>query len=238
MDTGTLAFEFEVPDEAVGTSYYLLKRLLDVVGASILLLAITPLFVLIAMSIKLDSPGAVFFSQPRVGSRRRRKGAGAPWEPKTFRLYKFRSMTADADDARHVAHITAFVNGTLESGSVGRAAFKLPDDPRITRVGRVLRRVSLDEFPQLLNVIQGDMSLVGPRPLPPYEVALQSDRDRQRLAALPGMTGLWQVSGRAGVSYEQMIDLDLEYVRRQSLWLDLKILCLTVPAMVSGRGAA
>ncbi|MGH9896190.1 MAG: sugar transferase, partial [bacterium] len=117
------------------------------------------------------------------------------------------------------------------------ARFKLSNDPRVTRVGRVLRRMSLDELPQLFNVLKGEMSLVGPRPVPLYEVAEYGESDTERLAALPGITGLWQVRGRAEIPFSEMVRLDCEYVRNQSLWLDLKILAATIPAVVSGRGA-
>ena len=146
-------------------------------------------------------------------------------------------MVVDADPALHRAHIAAFVAGRTEVDKEGRPTIKVPDDPRLTRVGRVLRRWSLDELPQLVNVLKGDMSLVGPRPVPDYEVGAYQEWHYGRLAATPGMTGLWQVKGRCELSFDEMIRLDLDYVRKQSLALDLKILVLTVPAMLSRRGA-
>jgi lipopolysaccharide/colanic/teichoic acid biosynthesis glycosyltransferase len=188
--------------------------------------------------IKLDSPGPVFFVQERIGSKRRKKDGRTSWEVQKFRLYKFRSMVKDADDALHRAHIKAFVEGTIEGHAGSHAPVKLGADPRITRIGHILRKTSLDELPQILNVLRGDMSLVGPRPVPEYEVAEYREAwHHGRLATIPGLTGLWQVKGRGQVSFEEMIQLDLEYIRDQSLWLDLKILWLTIPTVLSGRGA-
>src|SRR5262249_22783862 len=133
--------------------------------------------------------------------------------------------------------IKSFANGQTSDDARNGVKFKLKQDPRVTRVGRVLRKTSLDELPQLLNVLKGEMSFVGPRPVPQYEVAEYKDGHFERLAAAPGITGLWQVKGRAVVSFEEMIRLDIEYVRARSLWLDFKILLLTIPAVISGRGA-
>jgi lipopolysaccharide/colanic/teichoic acid biosynthesis glycosyltransferase len=215
-------------------AYHAAKRLLDVVLAAALLVLLLPLLLLVAVLIKLESPGPVFFAQQRVGSRRL---AGGTWELRTFRFYKFRSMVRDAGTALHEAHVKAFVEGRLREAG-GPAQFKLQHDPRVTRVGAVLRRTSIDELPQLVNVLVGDMSLVGPRPLPVYEVSHYDAAHWQRFAALPGITGLWQVSGRCDVSFAEMARLDLDYVRRKSLRLDLKILLMTIPAVLSGRGAA
>jgi lipopolysaccharide/colanic/teichoic acid biosynthesis glycosyltransferase len=152
-------------------------------------------------------------------------------------MHKFRSMVQDADSAMHEAYIRDFVEGRVQPNEEQGGKFKLTNDPRVTRVGRVLRRASLDELPQLFNVLKGEMSLVGPRPVPPYEVACYRPGDHKRLAALPGITGLWQVNGRCQVSFEEMIQMDLEYIRNASLWLDLEILLLTIPAVICGRGA-
>lgn len=217
--------------------YYGTKRALDLMLAGALLVVLAPLMLLIAVVIKLDSPGPVLFIQERTGSRRRSTPAGPAWEIITFRLYKFRSMVANADPALHQAHIAEFVAGRLEASADPLAPYKLTGDPRITRVGRILRRTSLDELPQLFNVLKGEMSLVGPRPVPTYEAAGYQEPHYQRFAARPGITGLWQVSGRCQLSFKDMIELDCAYVRQQSLLLDAKILLMTIPAIASGRGA-
>jgi lipopolysaccharide/colanic/teichoic acid biosynthesis glycosyltransferase len=211
---------------------------MDLTISVLLLILLAPLFLAIALAIKLDSPGPAIFGHTRVGSRRRPVDAGAQWETTSFQLYKFRSMVADADSTRHVEHVRALVREQRDRAATNGTHFKLADDPRITRVGQLLRRTSLDELPQLFNVLRGEMSLVGPRPLPPYEVALHGRNERERLQTVPGISGLWQVSGRAELSYAEMIRLDIEYVRRQSLWLDVRILAETVPIIFTGRGAA
>lgn len=220
---------------ADGTIHYALKRCADVLLATALLLVALPVMVVIVLWIVLDSPGGPFFVQERVGARRLRWCGQTYWVPRLFRLYKFRSMRNDSDASLHRAYVQAFVRGELAPGGPG--VFKLTSDPRVTRVGHFLRRFSLDELPQLFNVIRGDMSLVGPRPVPPYEVAEYQPHHRARLAALPGITGLWQVTGRCQVAFEDMVRLDLEYVRHKSLFLDLKILLMTVPAVLGARGA-
>jgi len=201
--------------------------------AAALLVFLAPLLGCIALLIKLDSPGPVLFVQQRVGSRRRAGNGRILWEIRTFPCYKFRSMVHNADSALHRDYIRAFVRG----GTDGAKEFKLARDPRITRAGRLLRKTSLDELPQLFNVLRGEMSLVGPRPVPTYEVAEYQERHYERLAALPGITGIWQTRGRCQVPFEEMIRMDIDYIRRQSLWLDLKLLLLTIPAILSGRGA-
>ena len=188
----------------------------------------------VALLIRLDSRGPAIFVQKRVGARPRLENGRVRWETCTFKFYKFRSMTHRADDALHRNHIKAFIDGTLDTSS---GTFKLNNDPRITRIGAFLRRTSLDELPQLWNVIKGDMSLVGPRPVPTYEVEGYQPRHFERLHVMPGITGLWQVKGRSQVTFEDMINLDIEYVRTRSLWVDMKLLFLTVPAALWGRGA-
>jgi lipopolysaccharide/colanic/teichoic acid biosynthesis glycosyltransferase len=220
-----------------GPLYFACKRCIDVVLATIMLVFALPLMLLIALLIKLDTPGPAIFIQKRVGARRRSNGAGDIWEIREFPCYKFRSMVHHADPSVHQAFVKAFAQGHLESSDNGRAKFKLTGDPRVTQVGRVLRRTSLDELPQLVNVLKGDMSLVGPRPVPAYEVAEYRAWHRERLAALPGITGLWQVQGRSWVSFDDMVRLDIQYIRSRSLWVDVKILLLTLPAVLSGRGA-
>ncbi|MFM2388928.1 MAG: hypothetical protein RLZZ437_483 [Pseudomonadota bacterium] len=195
--------------------YRLAKRGMDLALTTLGLLAIWPLLALVALAIKLDTRGPVFFVQTRVGK-----------DGQTFGMVKFRSMVANAES------LLAGLSGDRDG-----LCFKAKDDPRITRVGRLLRRTSLDELPQLWNVLKGEMSLVGPRPALPAEVAAYPAPARERLAALPGITGLWQVSGRADISFDDMIALDVDYVRHPSLLRDFGILLRTVRVVLDGRGA-
>jgi lipopolysaccharide/colanic/teichoic acid biosynthesis glycosyltransferase len=215
--------------------YYRCKRCLDFLMTVIAALTLLPFIVLIGILIKVDSRGPILFIQERVGSRWVLRNGRIVWEIRKFPIYKFRSMFHQADQSLHEAHIKAFVHGELAASD--SEGVKLTNDPRITRIGHLLRRTSLDEIPQLLNVFRGEMSLVGPRPVPVYEVAEYQPSHYQRLAALPGLTGLWQVSGRGEVSFEEMIEMDVAYVRNKSLWLDLKLLTMTVFVVLSGRGA-
>jgi lipopolysaccharide/colanic/teichoic acid biosynthesis glycosyltransferase len=217
--------------------YFTVKRSLDVLVAGLLLILLLPLIVIIAVLIMLDSPGPIFFTQERVGAKPQWLGKQAIWIIRNFTMYKFRSMVQNADPAVHEAYIRDFVEGRARPLPNTDGKFKLTNDPRVTRIGRFLRKFSLDELPQLLNVLKGDMSLVGPRPVPPYEVACYGNGHHKRLAALPGITGYWQIKGRCRVTFEEMIRMDLEYIRNASLWFDLKILLLTVPAVLSRRGA-
>lgn len=200
-----------------GAVAQVLLRIFDLTVALIALAALSLLMIAIAVVVKLDSPGPVLFKQRRVGKN-----------GKEFWFYKFRSMVADAE-ARRAA--------LLQMNEASGPLFKIKNDPRITRSGRWLRKYSLDELPQLINVLLGDMSLVGPRPALPVEVAQYTSRQRRRLAVKPGITGLWQVSGRSDLPFDRSIELDLEYIERQSLWLYIKILWLTFPAVLQGRGA-
>src|SRR5215469_5091349 len=217
--------------------YGVLKRYMDICLSTMLIILLFPLLLLIALLIKLDSSGPVIFTQERVGARLQRFGRQRVWVVQNFQFYKFRSMVRDADSSLHEAYIKDFVEGRAQPSAESGGKYKLTNDPRVTRVGRLLRKFSLDELPQLFNVLKGDMSLVGPRPVPTYEVAGYGPRDHDRLAALPGITGWWQVKGRCQVSFEGMIGMDVDYIRRASLWLDLKILFLTIPAVLSRRGA-
>jgi lipopolysaccharide/colanic/teichoic acid biosynthesis glycosyltransferase len=217
--------------------YFLIKRAFDLVVSIALLLILLPVFVMIACLIKLDSAGPVIFVQPRVGVRRVIRDGRVIWEIGTFPFYKFRSMVANADPGLHEEHVRAYVRGTISETNATEAQFKLQHDPRVTRVGQFLRRTSLDELPQMFNVLNGEMSLVGPRPVPTYEIAEYEARHFERLAVTQGITGLWQVEGRGELPFEQMCQLDITYVRQQSFWLDLKILFLTLPAVLRGRGA-
>ena len=194
-----------------------LKRALDVVLSSLGLLAILPMWLLIVLAIRLESPGPAIFVQERVGLNGRR-----------FLFYKFRSMYVDAET--RLADVMA-------RNEVDGPVFKIRNDPRVTRVGAFLRRSSLDELPQLVNVLKGDMSLVGPRPPLPREVDQYRPSDAVRLTVKPGLTCLWQVSGRSTVSFDEWMELDRQYIRNLSFWLDLGILVRTVGAVLTMRGA-
>jgi exopolysaccharide biosynthesis polyprenyl glycosylphosphotransferase len=195
-----------------------IKRLIDVVGATVVLLLTSPLWLIAMIAIKLDSRGPVFFVQDRCGRYGR-----------LFRFLKFRTMYDGADEDK-----LELLMENEQSGPV----FKIRDDPRVTRVGRFMRRYSIDELPQLVNVLRGDMSLVGPRPPVPGEVNKYEIDHRGRLSMRPGITCLWQVSGRNEIAFGDWVKLDLEYIERWSLRLDLEILVMTVPAVLSGRGAS
>ncbi|MGZ8647891.1 MAG: sugar transferase [Solirubrobacteraceae bacterium] len=218
MEPGKLSMT--VPGDAEGRGGLdFACRTLDLIVAAALVLVLAPLIVVIALLVKLDSPGPVLFRQHRLGRAR---------EP--FRVAKFRTMRHGADHDVHRDYMLALI-------ASGTPAPKLAGDARVTRFGRFLRRTSLDELPQLWNVLRGDMSLVGPRPPIPYEVEHYPPHWFTRFAVKPGLTGLWQVSGRSEVSLEQMIELDAEYVHRRSLLLNLWILLRTVPAVLTARGA-
>ena len=183
------------------------------------MLLLSPLFLLTALAVKATSPGPVFFVQERVGLSKR-----------SFRLYKFRTMVSEAEELQ--AELEAF-------NEVSGPVFKIKDDPRITRVGRLLRKTSIDELPQLINVVKGDMSLVGPRPLPLRDYrGFDQDWQRRRFSVRPGITCLWQVNGRSDVSFENWMKLDMTYIDSWSLWLDIQILVKTIPAVIRGSGAA
>jgi len=193
------------------------KRIVDVVGAVLLLILTSPLLLVVAMLIKVSSRGPIVFSQERSG-----------FHGRTFRMYKLRTMVADAEQRRdEVRHLNE-MNGPV---------FRATDDPRLTRLGRFLRCYSVDELPQLINVVKGEMSLVGPRPLVLYEASQIKGSQRRRLAMRPGLSGLWQVNGRNMVDFDEWVRMDLEYIDRWSLGLDLRILLKTIPVVLSGTGA-
>jgi lipopolysaccharide/colanic/teichoic acid biosynthesis glycosyltransferase len=220
---------------SVSRTRYALKRAFDATLASILLVVLSPLLALVGLVVRLDSRGPALFVQQRVGSRPIGRNGELSWERTAFDVYKFRSMFDRVDESAHREYIAAFVDGRSFDGDGER--YKISGDPRVTRVGKILRRTSIDELPQLFNVLKGDMSLVGPRPVPPYEVEGYSDWHFERFNALPGMTGYWQVHGRGVVPFDEMMMMDIHYVRNQSLWLDLKLLAMTLPAVLLGRGA-
>ena len=208
--------------------YDAVKRIFDVVVSLTLLGLLSPLFLLIAILVRMGSPGAVLFRQVRIGRLAR-----------PFTMLKFRTMYTGSDDKVHQEYVSWFIQRSGEvNSSSANGVFKLTNDRRITRIGSVLRKTSLDELPQLWNVLRGDMSLVGPRPPLPYELDKYAPWHRCRvLEAMPGITGLWQVTGRSLTSFDEMVRLDLQYVRTRSLGTDIKILLATPMAVLSGRGA-
>jgi lipopolysaccharide/colanic/teichoic acid biosynthesis glycosyltransferase len=210
------------------TIYDAIKRGLDVIGSLTLLVALSPLFLLIAALVRLRSRGPVFFGQVRIGQMM-----------KPFTMFKFRTMCRDADPKLHHEFVSSFIKASGQIHEPGQNGFfKLANDPRVTPVGRILRKTSLDELPQLWNVLRGEMSLVGPRPPLLYELEQYKPWHRRRiLEAKPGITGLWQVAGRSRTTFDEMVRLDLQYARTRSLWTDIKILLATPAAVISGKGA-
>ncbi len=197
-------------------AFRFLKRSFDVAAASLGLVVLSPVFLATAIAIKADDQGPVFFSQMRAGK-----------DGKDFKFYKFRSMCTDAE--------ALFEKMQAQNEQTGNA-FKIKDDPRITRVGKFIRKYSIDELPQLVNVIRGDMSIVGPRPILSHQMAKCSSYEKQRLLVRPGLTCIWQISGRADIKWEQWVELDLQYIREMSLFNDLKIIAKTVPVVLKGDG--
>lgn len=198
--------------------YLTIKRIFDFVAALLAVIILSPLFLIIAIAIKINDPhGPVFYTQERVGKDGRR-----------FRMFKFRSMVTNADE---------LLEKLKQQNEIKGAMFKMKNDPRITTVGRFIRKYSLDELPQLLNVVGGSMSIVGPRPPLPYEVEQYTEYDKQRLMVKPGATGMWQVGGRNALNFDQMVELDLTYINERSIWLDLKIMFETVKVMIKPNAA-
>ncbi len=241
-------------------AYYTLKRVMDVGVSGLLLIFLLPVMILVGIAIVIYSPGPIFFVQQRVGARRRGRGKSASWEPVNFPCFKFRTMKVDADSAIHEAYIRALIDNderqmqavqdrateprklvNRQQSPVGQTSAaktrKLTDDSRIIGPGKILRKLSLDELPQLWNVLRGDMSLIGPRPAIPYEVEMYKPWHRLRLQAQPGLSGLQQVTARCTEDFDEQMKLDIEYIKRQSIWLDLKIAIKTPWTIVFGRGA-
>jgi lipopolysaccharide/colanic/teichoic acid biosynthesis glycosyltransferase len=212
----------------VDNSYQRVKRIVDIVFTLLIMVPLCIVTAIVALVIRIDSKGPIFFRQKRVGQNGRE-----------FEMLKFRSMYHNSNDALHRAAIQQFMNGdTLSHKDDKSKRYKLTNDSRVTKVGRFLRRTSIDELPQFFNVLQGHMTLVGPRPALQYEVELYSHHDLLRLSGKPGLTGPWQVYGRSKVSFPEMVQMDIDYLRQQSLRQDLKLIALTVPVMLLGHGAA
>ncbi len=211
---------------SIDPGYLIAKRILDIIFTLLILLPLCIVILIVAIMIRLDSKGPIFFRQKRVGLN-----------GTEFIMFKFRSMYVDSDDSTHREAIKQFMNGAPLNGDVDASNhYKLVDDPRVTRIGRFIRKTSIDELPQFINVLRGEMTLVGPRPPLPYEVEAYSLRDKQRLSGKPGLTGMWQVYGRSRVTFSNMVEMDIAYLKQQSIWQDLKLIALTIPVMLHGRG--
>jgi exopolysaccharide biosynthesis polyprenyl glycosylphosphotransferase len=215
--------------EPLSDAERLVKRISDIVISLLAIVSSAPLWIVISILVKLDSRGSVLFRQERVGM-----------DGRIFLCYKFRTMFSDADENLHREAYRQNIEGTeaANAGDDEKPVFgKVKNDPRVTKIGKFLRRTSLDELPQFLNVLRGEMSVVGARPPIPYEVVEYDLKHRRRLDMKPGITGLWQVSGRNRLTFEEMVKIDLYYIENWSLWLDLKIILLTLPAILRGDGA-
>lgn len=198
--------------------YLFAKRMVDVICAIIGLIILSPLMVIISLLIKVeDKQGSVFFSQPRLGK-----------DSKSFPIYKFRSMVSNAEELKLTL---------LQENELTGPVFKIKNDPRVTKIGRFMRRTSLDELPQLINVLKGDMSLVGPRPPLPEEVAKYTDYEKQRLKVVPGLTCYWQVSGRSNLDFKEWVDLDLKYIKERNMLIDIKLIFKTILVLFGSKDA-
>lgn len=199
--------------------YNIVKRTMDIVLCTFALAVLAIPLMLVALAIKIESKGPVFYSSKRVGK-----------DGKVFNMYKFRSMVVNAEEMKK----DLIKQGLNESDG---PVFKMENDPRVTKVGKFIRKLSIDELPQLLNIIKGDMSIVGPRPPIPYEVDEYTPYQMQRLSVKPGLTCYWQVMGRSNIGFEQWVELDLKYIRERSILLDIKLIALTIPTVLLGKGA-
>lgn len=211
---------------SIDPRYFRAKRILDILFTLLMLFPLCSVMIIVAVLIRLDSEGPIFFRQKRVGLY------GVE-----FDMLKFRSMYVNCDDSAHREAIKQYMNGAPLNGDVGTDnPYKLANDPRVTRVGRFIRRTSIDELPQFINVLHGEMTLVGPRPPIAYEVEAYNLRDLLRLSGKPGLTGTWQVYGRSRATFQEMVEMDIAYLEQQSIWQDFKLIALTLPVMLQGRG--
>lgn len=214
---------FEESNEAIKTreslSYLFFKRLVDILGSLVGLILLSPVFLIVAIAIKLeDSKGPVFFVQQRNGKY-----------PEVFNMYKFRSMVYNAEELLLTLEDQNEVTGPV---------FKMKVDPRVTRIGKFIRKTSIDELPQLINILKGEMSLVGPRPPIPREVELYTTYEMQRLLVKPGLTCIWQVSGRSSIGFDEWVELDIEYIKKRSFWFDMKLIFMTLPVLFGDDNTA
>lgn len=219
FDEDAIAIDYSEVLAKESILYSVTKRLIDIVGSLCGIILLSPLFLIVAVLIKLEDPkGKVFFAQERNGKY-----------PKTFKMYKFRSMVHNAEDL-----LKDLMDRNEQTGPV----FKINDDPRITKVGKFIRKTSIDELPQLFNVLKGDMSLVGPRPPIPREVEQYNSYQMQRLAVKPGLTCIWQVSGRNNIGFDEWVEMDIEYIKTRNLWLDIKLIFKTVGVLFGDDNAS
>ena len=219
IDENAIAIDFVTSEIKNSEGYLFIKRFLDIIGSLSGLILLLPIMMLVAIAIKIEDPkGKVFFAQERNGRY-----------PKTFKMYKFRSMIHNAEDL-----LKDLMDRNEQTGPV----FKINDDPRITKVGKFIRRTSIDELPQLFNVLKGDMSLVGPRPPIPHEVEQYNSYQMQRLAVKPGLTCIWQVSGRNNIGFDEWVEMDIEYIKTRNLWLDIKLIFKTVGVLFGDDNAS
>ncbi len=216
-DGEDFALSFIVAENKKRYCYLFLKRFFDLVFSIIAIIVLSPVSLLTAIAIKLDSRGPVIYSQPRAGKN-----------GKSFKMYKFRSMCVDADEK---------LKDLLDLNEKDGPVFKISNDPRVTKIGHILRKTSIDELPQLINIIKGEMSIVGPRPPLLNEVEKYTAYQMQRLNVTPGLTCYWQISGRSNISFDEWVGLDLKYIKESSIWTDFKTILKTVPAVLFGRGA-
>lgn len=202
-----------------GIIYLFLKRTMDILGSGIGLMLLSPIFILVALAIKVEDPkGKIFFAQERCGKNN-----------KLFKMYKFRSMVSNAEE---------LLDELMYENEMDGPVFKIKEDPRITKVGKFIRKTSIDELPQLYNILMGDMSIVGPRPAIPHEVAEYNDYQKQRLLVKPGLTCIWQVSGRNSIGFDEWVDMDLEYIEKRNLWMDIKLIFKTVGVLFGDENAS
>lgn len=202
-----------------GPIYLFFKRAMDIIGSLCGIILLSPLLIIVALAIKIEDPkGSIFFSQQRCGK-----------DNKLFPMYKFRSMVSNAEE---------LLEELMEHNEMDGPVFKIKEDPRITRVGKFIRKTSIDELPQLFNILRGDMSIVGPRPAIPHEVAEYSDYHKQRLLVKPGLTCIWQVSGRNSIGFDEWMEMDLEYIEKRDLWMDIKLIFKTVGVLFGDENAS
>ncbi|WP_343338810.1 UDP-N-acetylgalactosamine-undecaprenyl-phosphate N-acetylgalactosaminephosphotransferase [Terrisporobacter petrolearius] len=218
MNVGT-ARNYETVIPRRGIIYLFLKRTMDILGSGIGLILLSPIFILVALAIKVEDPkGKIFFAQERCGKNN-----------KLFKMYKFRSMVSNAEE---------LLEELMYENEMDGPVFKIKEDPRITKVGKFIRKTSIDELPQLYNILMGDMSIVGPRPAIPHEVAEYNDYQKQRLLVKPGLTCIWQVSGRNSIGFDEWVDMDLEYIEKRNLWMDIKLIFKTVGVLFGDENAS
>lgn len=211
--------EDEIIQPKEGPIYLFFKRAMDIIGSLCGIILLSPLLIIVALAIKIEDPkGSIFFSQQRCGK-----------DNKLFPMYKFRSMVSNAEE---------LLEELMEHNEMDGPVFKIKDDPRITRVGKFIRKTSIDELPQLFNILRGDMSIVGPRPAIPHEVAEYSHYHKQRLLVKPGLTCIWQVSGRNSIGFDEWMEMDLEYIEKRNLWMDIKLIFKTVGVLFGDEHAS